>query len=112
MQIKNEIGFNLNKIVVLNKTDKRICITQNFKELIALSQIEIFNLLLYKKDIQGLRYQELSIDEELLDLKVIKSQSEIIFTLDIQAEFATVNCQLNSLLAKRIITLKDVKYIV
>ncbi len=112
MQIKNEIGFNLNKIVVLNKTDKRICFAQKTKDLISLSSIEIFNLLLYKKDIQGIRYQELSIDQELLDLKVIKSQSEIIFTLDIRAEFATVNCQLNSLFANRIITLMDVKYLV
>ncbi len=112
MQIINEIGYNLNKIVVLNKTDKRIYFAQKSKDLISLSPIEIFNLLLYKNDIQGINYQELSIEQELLDLKVIKSQSEIIFTLDIQAEFATVDCQLNSLFAKRIITLNDVKYIV
>jgi SNF2 family DNA or RNA helicase len=112
VQIINEIGYNLNKIVVLNKTDKRIYFAQKSKDLISLSPIEIFNLLLYKNDIQGINYQELSIEQELLDLKVIKSQSEIIFTLDIQAEFATVDCQLNSLFAKRIITLNDVKYIV
>ena len=87
MQIINEIGYNLNKIVVLNKTDKRIYFAQKSKDLISLSPIEIFNLLLYKNDIQGIHYQELSIEQELLDLKVIKSQSEIIFTLDIQAEF-------------------------
>lgn len=109
MQIINEIGYNLNKTVVLNKTDKRIYFAQKSKDLISLSPIEIFNLLLYKNDIQGIHYQELSIEQELLDLKVIKSQSEIIFTLDIQAEFATVDCQLNSLFAKRIITLNDVK---
>ena len=112
MQIINEIGYNLNKIVVLNKTDKRIYFAQKSKDLISLSPIEIFNLLLYKNDIQGIHYQELSIEQELLDLKVIKSQSEIIFTLDIQAEFTTVDCQLNSLFAKRIITLNDVKYVV
>lgn len=112
MQIINEIGYNLNKIVVLNKTDKRIYFAQKSKDLISLSPIEIFNLLLYKNDIQGIHYKELSIEQELLDLKVIKSQSEIIFTLDIQAEFATVNCQLNSLFSKRIITLNDVRYIV
>ncbi len=112
MQITNEIGYNLNKIVVLNKTDKRIYFAQKAKDLISLSPIEIFNLLLYKNDIQGIHYQELSIEQELLDLKVIKLQSEIIFTLDIHAEFATVDCQLNSLFAKRIITLNDVKYVV
>jgi len=112
VQRENEIQFDLRKIFVLNKTDKRIYFAQKSKDLIALSLLEIFNLLLYKKDIQGIRYQELSIDQELLDLKVIKSQSEIIFTLDIQAEFATVDCQLNSLFAKRIITVNDVKYAV
>jgi SNF2 family DNA or RNA helicase len=112
VQITNEIGYNLNKIVVLNKTDKRIYFAQKAKDLISLSPIEIFNLLLYKNDIQGIHYQELSIEQELLDLKVIKLQSEIIFTLDIHAEFATVDCQLNSLFAKRIITLNDVKYVV
>ncbi len=112
MQIINEIGYNLNKIVVLNKTDKRIYFAQKSKDLISPSHIEIFNLLLYKNDIQGIHYQELSIEQELLNLKVIKSQSEIIFTLDIQAEFATVDCQLNSLFANRIITLNDVKYVV
>jgi SNF2 family DNA or RNA helicase len=112
VQIINEIGYNFNKIVVLNKTDKRIYFAQKSKDLISLSSIEIFNLLLYKNDIQGIHYQELSIEQELLDLKVVKSQSEIIFTLDIQAEFATVDCQLNSLFAKRIITLNDVKYVV
>lgn len=112
MQIKNEIEFNLNKIVVLNKTDKRIYFAQKSNDLIALSPIEIFNLLLYKKNILGIHYQELLIDQELLELKVIKSQSEIIFTIDIQAEFATVDCELNSLFAKRIITLNEVKYLV
>ncbi len=112
MQIKNEIEFNLNKIVVLNKTDKRIYFAKKSNDLISLSSIEIFNFLLYKKDVQGINYQELSIEQKLLDLKVIKSQSEIIFTLDIQAEFATVDCQLNSLFAKRIITLNDVRYVI
>jgi SNF2 family DNA or RNA helicase len=112
VQIKNEIGFNLNKIVVLNKTHKRIGFAQKSKNLITLSPIEIFNILLYKNDIQGIGYNELLIDQELLDLKVIKSQSEIIFTLHIQAEFATVNCELNSLFAKRIITQNEVIYIV
>jgi SNF2 family DNA or RNA helicase len=112
VQIINEIGYNLNKIVVLNKSDKRIYFAQKSKDLISLSPIEIFNLLLYKYDIQGIHYQELSVEQELLDLKVIKSQSEIFFTLDIQAEFATVDCHLNSLFAKRTITLSEVKYIV
>lgn len=112
MQTINELGYDANKIVVLNKTDKRICFSQKSKELISLKPIEIFNLLLYKNDIQGIHYQELSIEQNLLDLKVIKSQSEIIFTLDIQAGFATIDCQLNSLFAERIITLNDVKYVV
>jgi hypothetical protein len=112
VQVKNEIEFNLNNIVVLNKTDRKIYLSQKAKDLISLSAIEIFNLLLYKNVVQGIHYKELSIQQELLDLKVIRSQSEIIFILDIQAEFATVECQLNSLFAKRIITLSDVKYIV
>jgi SNF2 family DNA or RNA helicase len=112
VQIKNEIEFNLNKIVVLNKTDKKIYFAQKSNDLISLSPVEIFNLLLYKKDIQGLRYQELSIEQEFLDLKVIKSQNEMIFTLDIKAEFATVDCQLNSLFAKRNVTLNDVRYVI
>jgi SNF2 family DNA or RNA helicase len=112
VEIKNEINLNLTKIVILNKIDKRIYYAQKSKDLIPLSPIEIFNLLLYGKDVQGLRYQELTIDPELLNLKVIKSQSEIIFTLNIQVESATVDCQLNSFFAKRIITLNEVKYIV
>ena len=102
MKIINKIGHNLNKIVVLNKTDKRIYFAQKSKDLISLSSIEIFNLLLYKYDIQGIHYQELSIEQEILDLKVIKSQNDIFFTLDIQAKFATVDCQLISLFTKRI----------
>ena len=112
MQKIHEIGYNLNKIVVLNKTDRRIYFAQKSKDLISLSPIEIFNLLLYKNDIQGIQYQKLSIEQELLSLKVIKSQSELFFTLDIEAAFATVDYQLNSLFTKRIITLNDVKYIV
>jgi SNF2 family DNA or RNA helicase len=109
---KKEIAFNLNKIVVLNKTDKKVCLTHKFKDLISLSSLEVFNLLLNKKGIQGIHYPELSIDQELLGLKVNKSQSELIFTLDIKAEFATVNCELNSLIEKRNITIQDVKYII
>lgn len=111
MKIKNEIDFNLNNIVVLNKTDRKIYFNPKSKDLISLSPIEIFNLLLYKNVVQGIHYKELSIQQELLDLKVIRSQSEIIFTIDIRAEFATVDYQLNSLFAKRIITLNEVKYI-
>ncbi len=112
MQLKHETRSSENKIVVFNKTDKRVFLGQKSEDLIPISQIEIFNLLLFKKGIQGLPYHELIIAQELLDLKVNKSQSEIFFNLDIQAEFATVDFQLNSLLAKRIITLSEVKYLV
>ena len=53
MKLENEIKFSFNEIVVLNKTDKRIFFAQKINNLIALSPLEIFNLLLYKKDIQG-----------------------------------------------------------
>ena len=112
MKLENEIEFSFNEIVVLNKTDKRIFFAQKINDLIALSPLEIFNLLLYKKDIQGINYQEILIDQEILDLKVIKSQNEINFTIDILAEFATVDYQLSSLFAKRKLTLDEVKYIV
>ncbi len=112
MEEKDKIGFDLNKIVVLDKTDKRIYFAQKNSDLISLSLLEIFNLLLYRKDFQGICYQELIIDKELLNIKLIKSQSDIIFKLEIQAEFATVNSELNSLIANRIITIEEVKYVV
>ncbi|MHA8091926.1 DEAD/DEAH box helicase [Aquirufa regiilacus] len=112
MKVIDEIGFNLNKVVILNKTDKRIYLAQKTNDLTPVSPIELFNLLLHKKDIQGIKYLELTIDPELLDLKVIKSQSEINFTLNIEAQFAKVNYSLNSIFSKRIITLKEVKYLV
>lgn len=103
---------NLNTIIVLNKNDKRIYFAQKSKDVTVLNPIELFNLLLFKKGIQGINYPELLIDEKLLTLKVIKSQSEIIFTLDIKVEFASIDCQLNSLFATRTITLNDVRYVV
>lgn len=112
VQIEDEIGFKSNAIVVLNIIEKRIYFAQNSKDLISLSSFDLFNLLIYKKSVQGIAYQELNIDEELLKLKVIKSQSDIVFTLDIKAEFTLIDCQLNSLFAERSITLNDVRYIV
>jgi SNF2 family DNA or RNA helicase len=112
VQIQDENKFNLNKIAVLNKNDNRIFFAEKSRDHIVVSPTELFNLLLHKIDIQGINYQELIIEKELLDLKVIKSQSEIIFTLDIKAEFASLSCQLNSLFAKRNINLNDVRYII
>ncbi len=112
MQLENEIEFKLDRIVVFNKTNRKISFAQKMNDLIALSPLEIFNLLLFKKDFQGVSYQEILIDQEILDLKVIKSQNEIKFTLDILADFTTVDCQLCSLFSKRNVTLDEVKYIV
>lgn len=112
MHIEDDIEFKLSKIVVLNKRDKRIRIMKNSKDLIPLNSTELFNLLLYKKGVHGISYQELNIDDEILNLKVLKSQSEIVFTLNIKAEYAIIDYELNSLFVHMSITLSDVKYIV
>lgn len=111
MLTKTEKIFNLNKIVVLNKTDNIVFFANKSNDNVRLSLLEIFNLLINKTNIQGVRYQDLSIAQDILDLIVIKSQSEIIFTLHIQAEYTKVECQLNSLFTKRSITLNEVRYI-
>lgn len=112
MQIKNEIEFNFKNIVILNKRDKRISFGEKSKDQIVLTSEELFNLLIYKKGPQAINFEELSIDQEILNLKAIKFQSDIIFILDIKAEFASINCQLNSLFANRTITLNEVRNIV
>lgn len=109
---KKEIRFSLNNIFVLNKTDKRLHFDQKLTDFTAVRPIELFNLLLYQNDIQGISHKDLTIDQAVLDLKIIKSQNELIFTLDIQAEFATVCCHLTSIFAERFITLDEVRYIV
>lgn len=109
---KKEIRFSLDNIFVLNKTDKRIYFNQKLTGLVAVNPTELFNVLLYQSDIQGIPYKDLGIDQAVLDLKIIKSQNELIFTLDIQAEFTTVRSHLTSIFADRYITLDEVRYIV
>jgi SNF2 family DNA or RNA helicase len=104
-----EIG--LNKTVVFDNKSNRIFFSYDSDKFKKISAIELFNILIYKVDFQSVSYNKLIIDQEICDLKVIKSQNEIFISIDIKAEFALIKCSLHSTLRERTLSLVELKYI-
>ena len=109
MRKTNEIG--LNKTVVFDNKTNRIFFSSDSVKFKKISVIELFNILIYKVDFQSVSYNKLIIDQEICDLKVIKSQNEIFISIDIKAEFALIKCSLHSTLRERTLSLVELKYI-
>ena len=109
MRKTTEIG--LNKTVVFDNKSNRIFFSYDSDKFKKISAIELFNILIYKVDFQSVSYNKLIIDQEICDLKVIKSQNEIFISIDIKAEFALIKCSLHSTLRERTLSLVELKYI-
>lgn len=104
--------LNLNKIVVFNKNTSNVFLSQKTNDVIVISSIDLFNTLILKKGLSGHNYEDLIISDEVKRLKTIKSLSEIVFTIEIKAEFSLVEFHLISLLNSQIISFKELNYIV
>ena len=103
--------IDLNKTVVFDNKTNRIFFSSDSVNFKKISAIELFNILIYKIDFHSVSYNKLIIDQEICDLKVIKSQNEIFFSIDIKAEFALIKCSLHSTLRERTLSLVELQYI-
>jgi SNF2 family DNA or RNA helicase len=111
MKTKNIKELKLNKSIVFDKNEKRIFLQEDVDKFIKLNPTEIFNFFQRKQKIQGVNYEEIKIENELANLKIIKNQSEIIFTIEIGAESSVTFCELNSYFSQRNISLTETKLI-
>lgn len=106
------VEIDLNKSVVFDYKTNRIFFSSNYEKFKKISSIELFNILVYKSDIEDAPYKELIIDQKIYNLKVVKSQNQIFLTIDIKAEFAMIECSLNSILRERSLSFIELHYII
>jgi SNF2 family DNA or RNA helicase len=110
VQESNELESS--KIVVFDNRLKRIFFSYDYpNKFIKLSSLELFNLLVYKRNVKEIAYQDLCIEQDILNLEIIKSLNDIFLIIDIKAEYSFITCSLNSVFIERIISLKDLQYI-
>lgn len=100
----------LNRKVVFDNTTNRVFLSTDSVKYKNISAIELFNILIYNTEFHNTSYDKLIIDQEICDLKVVKSQNDILFSIDIKAEFALFKCSLHSTLRERKISLDELKY--
>lgn len=109
----NEIkpfDFEQEKIVVLDKRDNRIFLSTKNDDHIVLSSFELFSILVNKSNVHGIPFVNLKIDSEILILRVIKSQHDLSFNLNIKSQFTSVACSLVSASRKIDLTISEVLY--
>lgn len=105
-------GINKGSVIVFKPTEKRICFFDNSIDSVKLHKNELFNLLINKANLKEFKYEDIVIDKEILDIKVIKTLSDIVFEIEIKAEFATVKAALHSITSKRDISIKEISCII
>ena len=108
----NNIETNCDKIIVLNSLSKSILLAKKSSEVVSVNAMDIFNILLNKKGINGISFDDLKISADIKNLKVLKSQSEIKSLIEIKAEYALVEFQLTSIFQNKLISFKEVKFII
>lgn len=101
----------MNQVIVLNREIKKIEFANKTSSLVPLTPMDLFNLLYIKKDIFGISYREIIIDQEVAALKVVKSQNELVVTLDIGSEFASLSFELTSVFKTRQLNVEEVIFI-
>jgi SNF2 family DNA or RNA helicase len=112
VQLNSYNKYYSNKIVVLDKANRTIFLGFWVDGLLKINPIELFNLLIYKKDLPSFRYKELIIDKEVLELKLIKSLNDVVFHVEFAEDHASIDCYLSSLILSRPISECDVRYII
>ena len=108
----NNILANADNLIVLNKHNKTIYLAKKSSEVIPINALDIFNILLNKKGVYGISFDDLKISEDIKNLKVLKSQNEIKNIVEIKAEYAMIEFQLESMFQRSLISFEEVKYII
>lgn len=103
--------IDLNRTILFDNKTNRIFFSSDSAKFMKISTIDLFNILIYNVDFQNISYNKLIIDQNICDLKVVKSQNEIFLSIDIKAEFALIRCSIRSALKERTLTLIELKYI-
>ncbi|MBD8017792.1 DEAD/DEAH box helicase [Kaistella pullorum] len=101
----------MNQVIVLNKEIKKIEFANKTSSLVPLTPMDLYNLLHIKKDIFGISYREIIIDQEVSALKVVKSQNELVVNVDIGSEFASLSFELTSVFKTRQLNVEEVIFI-
>jgi SNF2 family DNA or RNA helicase len=103
--------LNVNSVIALDIDSKKVLLRKEYGGANGLTALQIIDLLYYRKGIKGLRYEDLIINEDVLRIKVRKSQSELVFRLAIEPEFADVTVELNSYISNRVLTIDEARFV-